>query len=103
MGKWLSRGEYARIRNKAKKMGAVDTQFERIMHIVRFPRTTVSFAFYPLRYHVNIRYTNYFRGDFSTREEVDEIKRDMDVALEFIEYLKEFNAQLPIATEEERK
>lgn len=102
MSKWLSKNEYARIRRKAKKMGATDVQFKYIMHDAWFPHATVSFAFYPLRYNVSIPSKHNLCGHFSTKEEAEAIKRDIDIALGFIEYLKEFNAQLP-ESEDERK
>lgn len=94
MHEWLTKNDYARIRRKAKKMGAEACQFQYIDHNVWFRHTTVSFAFYPLKYHVSIRNPDIFNGHFSTREKAEEIKRDMDLALEFIEYLKEFDARL---------
>ena len=33
-------------------------------------------------------------NDFSNKEELDIIKADLDKALEFMEYLKEFNAEM---------
>lgn len=103
MSEWLTKNEYARIRRKAKKMGCEDCQFQYIYHDVWFKHTIVSFAFYPLKYHVSIRNPDIFNGHFSTREEAEEIKRDIDLALEFIEYLKEFDSKLPKGGETDGK
>lgn len=89
--RWLSENEYSRIRYRAKKMGAQDVCLSAIWHHVNFGHTSVSFVFKPLQYHVNIRDGHYFHGHFSDKEGADAIKRDMDLALEFIEFLKEFS------------
>ena len=93
--RWLTKQEYDRIRYKAKKLGALSSQFKYIAHTVNFEHTFVYFAFYPLQYHVRIREKFGNTGHFRTKAEADAIKRDMDAAIEFIEFLKEFNTQLP--------
>lgn len=89
--RWLSKNEYARIRYKAKKMGATDICTSAIWHFINFKHTNVSFVFKPLQYHANIRDGHFFKGHFSDKEGSDAIKADMDKALDFIEYLKEFD------------
>lgn len=88
--RWLSKNEYARIRYRAKKMGAEDVCLNYIWHHVSFKHTIVSFVFKPLEYHVTICSGNPWTGHFTDKEGADKIKKDMDVALEFIEFLKEF-------------
>lgn len=93
--RWLTKNEYARIRYKAKKMGASDVCLSALWHHVNFEHTCVSFAFKPLQYHVNITDNGrLFEGHFKDKAGADAIKRDMDVALEFISYLKEFDKTL---------
>ena len=72
-------------------MGATDVCLGVIWHHVNFKHTSVSFVLKPLQYHANIRNGHLFEGHFKDKEGADAIKKDMDVALEFIEYLKEFN------------
>ena len=43
--RWLTKNEYARIRYRAKKMGAVDINLSAIWHHVAFKYTSVSFVF----------------------------------------------------------
>lgn len=90
VGNWLTKSEYEKIRRKAKKMGAEEVDLNHIWHCVRFKHTSVSFIFKPLQYHVNIRNYHFFDGHFKDKAGADAIKRDMDLALEFIEFLKEF-------------
>ena len=93
--RWLTKNEYARIRYKAKKMGASDVCLSALWHHVNFEHTCVSFVFKPLQYHVNITDNGrFFEGHFKDKAGADAIKRDMDVALEFINYLKEFDKTL---------
>ena len=92
--RWLTKNEYARIRYKAKKMGATDVCLSAIWHHVNFKHTSVSFVFKPLQYHANIRDGHFFEGHFKDKDGAEEIKKDMDLALEFIEYLKEFEKTL---------
>ena len=89
--RWLTKNEYSRIRYRAKKMGATDVCLGAIWHHVNFEHTSVSFVFKPLQYHVNIRDGHFMKGHFSDKAGADAIKKDMDVALEFIEFLKDFN------------
>ena len=91
---WLSKNEYSRIRYRAKKMGATDVCLSAIWHHVNFKYTSVSFVFKPLQYHVNIRDGHYMTGHFSDKSGADAIKKDMDLALDFIEFLKEFNRKI---------
>ena len=90
-GQWLNKNEYAKIRYKAKKMGAVDVCLSAIWHHVNFRHTSVSFVFKPLQYHASIRDGHFFDGHFKDKAGADAIKADIDLALEFIEFLKEFN------------
>ena len=96
MDRWLSRNEYSRIRYKAKTLGALSAQFHCIDHTVNFEYTYVSFAFYPFQHYINIRdKSGNNQGHFSTKEEAEGIRRDMDKALKFVEFLEKFNEELP--------
>lgn len=94
-GRWLDRGQYQKIRNKAKSMGATSESIclSVLDHLVEFDYTQVSFAFKPFKACVNIinPTQDFMAGHFSTRGQADKIKADMDKALDFIEYLKEFD------------
>ena len=95
MNRWLTKNQYSRIRYKAKKMGAEDINLCAIWHSVWFNHTIVRFVFKPLQFNVSF----YSRkplaaGYFSNVAEADEIKKDMDTALEFIEYLKNFETKI---------
>lgn len=92
--RWLTNNQYRRIRYRAQKMGAKDICLNSIFHSVKFGHVSVSFAFYPLEYHCNISPVSIWAGHFSDRAGADAIKVDMDKALEFIEYLKEFNSDI---------
>jgi hypothetical protein len=90
--RWLTKQEYARITYRAKKLGATSWQYKYLYHNVAFKYTTVSFAFRPLEFRINLisnRYV-YNEDDFRTKEDVEEITKDMLATLEFVEFLKEF-------------
>lgn len=91
--RWLTNNQYRRIKYKAEKMGAKDVCLTAIYHSVSFEHTSVSFAFRPLQYHCTIIGKSIWTGHFSDKAGADAIKKDMDKALEFIEYLKLFNAE----------
>lgn len=88
---WLSKNQYAKIRYRAKKMGAESINLNAIWHTVYFKYTFVSFMFKPLQCHVHIRNGNIYTGHFSDKAGADAIKNDMDTALEFVDFLKKFN------------
>ena len=90
-GRWLTKEEYAKIRYKAKKMGATEVCLSAIAHHVKFKYASVSFSFKPLKYQVNLHSLDFFEGLFKDKAEADAIKAEMDLSLEFIEFLKEFN------------
>lgn len=90
VGRWLTKPEYSKLRYRAKKMGATDVNLGAIWHSVGFKHTYVSFVFKPLQFHANIRDGHFFEGQFKDKAGADAIKHDMDLALEFIEFLKEF-------------
>lgn len=92
--KMLTKKEYARIRYKAKKMGAKNVHFCAMWNSVSFQHTTVLFVFHPFKVHANINDGHFMTGQFSDTSTAEAIKRDIDVALEFIEYLKEFEKTL---------
>ena len=89
---WLTDKEYRRIRYRAKKMGATDIDLSHIWHTVGFEHTSVDFVFArPLKYRLNLKGScSVYRGDFETKEDVEKITADMNKALEFVEFLKEF-------------
>lgn len=98
--KRLTQNERRKIARKAINMGATSTTVHKYFQYVDFKHTRVDFEFYPLRYGVSFLGSNKYmtRFDnckFSTSEEAEEIKKDMDLALKFIEYLKQFELQLP--------
>ena len=97
---WLTPNEVRRIRYKAKKMGAIDTSFKYLPHLVVFGSVGIDFWFYPLRIRTYLRDTNFdwvlkCKHSFCNQEQADVIKKDIDTALEFMEWLKEFAEQLP--------
>lgn len=97
--KRLTQNERRRISRKARSMGATSTTVYKYFQYVDFKHTRVDFEFYPLRYGVsflgpNKYMTRFDNCRFSTQEEAEEIKKDMDLALEFVEYLKQFESEL---------
>lgn len=93
-GRWLTKNQYQRIRYKAKKMGACDVCLNVIWHFVNFGYTSVTFAFRPFQCHASIRDGNLWTGHFSDLEGAERIKANMDKALEFMDYLREFNCEI---------
>lgn len=90
--RWLTKNEYARIRYKAKKMGAVDVVLNYIWHHVAFDYTIVSFVFKPFDYKIHLRHSgSAHQGDFYDKEGAEKIKADLDRALAFVDFLKEFD------------
>lgn len=89
---WLTDREYNRIRYRAKKMGATQISLSCIWHSVDFEHTSVAFVFArPLKYQLRLKGScSAYRGDFETKEDIEEITADMYRALEFVEFLKEF-------------
>ena len=77
-----------------KKLGAdyVDTQY--LYHCADFNHAVVWFAFRPFFCGASLSPKGLKPNDFSNKEELDIIKADLDKALEFMEYLKEFNAEM---------
>ena len=73
--RWLSKNEYARIRYRAKKMGAEDVCLNYIWHHVSFKHTIVSFVFKPLEYHVTICSGNPFTGHLSIKRVLIKLKK----------------------------
>ena len=72
-------------------MGATDVCLSAIWHHIRFNHTSVSFVFKPLQYKLNLCGScSIYKGDFESKEDVEEITADMYRALEFVEFLKEF-------------
>ena len=92
--RWLTKNEYSRIRYKAKKMGATKINLSSIWHSVSFGYTSVSFVFKPFECHASINSGNLWKGHFSDKKGAEEIKKDMDKALEFMEYLKDFDKEI---------
>ena len=89
---WLTDKAYSRIRYRAKKMGATSIGLSRIWHSIDFEHTSVAFVFArPLKYQINLKGScSIYRSDFETKEDVEKITADMHRALEFVEFLKEF-------------
>lgn len=91
---WLTDKEYNRIRYRAKKMGAIGVQLKCIWHSVGFEHVYVFFVFKPFQYKLNLRGScSIHKGDFETKEDVEKITADMNRALEFVEFLKEFEKE----------
>lgn len=91
VGHWLTKQEYSKLRYRAKKMGADFVQLSCIWHDVSFGHASVSFVFKPLQYKLNVRGScSIYKGDFETREDVEQYAADMNKALDFVEFLKEF-------------
>ena len=90
--RWLDKNQYQRIRRKAKAMGAESTQFKYISHTAYFRLVTVSFAFRPFQASAFVKTVDYVNGDFHDPESAEELKAEIDKALSFIEWLREFNA-----------
>ena len=89
--RWLTKQEYSKLRYRAKKMGAEEIHLSCLWHDVSFGRTMVSFIFKPLQFKLNLRGScSVYRGDFETKEDVEKITADMYKALEFVDFLKEF-------------
>ena len=100
--RWLEKNQYARIKRKGKKLGAdhVDTRY--IYHCAIFNHAYVWFAFRPFFCEASLRNNGLKTNDFSNKEELDIIKADLDKALEFVEYLKGFNAEMEKANDQAR-
>lgn len=91
VGNWLTKQEYSKLRYKAKKMGASEIQLSCIWHDVCFDHAYVTFVFKPLQYKLKLSGScSAYKGDFETKEDVEKITADMNRALEFVEFLKEF-------------
>ena len=80
-------------------MGATQTDFRDDEYFfVWFEYVQVHFRFYPFRVHSyiithNMDHTKW--AVFSNQEQADVIKKHIDTALEFMDWLKEFAEQLP--------
>lgn len=100
--RFLEKNQYARIKRKGKKLGAdyVDTRY--IYHCAIFNHAYVWFAFRPFFCEASLRNNGLKTNDFSNKEELDIIKADLDKALEFVEYLKGFNAEMEKANDQAR-
>lgn len=92
--RWLTKNQYRRLRRAAKKMGAEDVNLSAIWHTVWFRYTSVSFGFRPFEAYAHINDGDLWYGHFSDKDGAEKIKADMDKALEFIAYLKEFNCEV---------
>lgn len=94
--RWLEKNQYTRIKRKGKKLGAdyVDTKY--LYHCADFNHAVVWFAFRPFFCEASLISKGLKTNDFSNKEELDIIKADLDKALEFMEYLKEFNAEIEV-------
>ena len=91
--RWLDKKEYSRIRYKAKKMGATKVKLNQIWHIVEFDCVTVAFIFRPLQCDASIRVGNAFSGHFHDKDSAEAIKKNIDKASEFIDFLKKFEEE----------
>lgn len=94
MNKYLTPSQIQRIRRKTKQMDIKECCLSKYHSLVSFKHTMVSFEFYPFDYKILICHPNDKFYDFKTREEAEEIKKDMDSALDFVDWLKEFNSGL---------
>ena len=93
-GRWLTKSQYQQIRRDAKKMGALDVNLAYIFHLVTFTHVSVFFAFRPLVAHASIVCNNIYDGHFSDKAVADAIKADMDKALSFMDYLRDFDRKV---------
>lgn len=71
-------------------MGATDVCLSAIWHHVNFRNTSVSFVFKPLQYRADVLNAYFLKGHFTDKAGADIIKQDIDKALKFIDFLKEF-------------
>lgn len=78
----------------------IDTRY--IYHCAIFNHAYVWFAFRPFFCEASLRNNGLKTNDFSNKEELDIIKADLDKALEFVEYLKGFNAEMEKANDQAR-
>lgn len=92
MSRWLTKQEYNRIRYKANKLGANDICLRYIDHQVTFGDTTVFFAFRPFQCETKVSTPIFPRGrGVVDRASAQKVKEDIDRAVEFMEFLAEFN------------
>lgn len=91
-GRWLTRSQYQKIRNKAKELGAHSEEINLsvMFHSVSFDHITVTFGFKPFQSFANFDNGNTWQGFELTPEIAEKIKDDMDRALKFISFLSEF-------------
>ena len=92
--RWLAKNHYSRVRYRAKKMGATYIDLTHFRHRVKFEYTTVTFAFGPFECYANISANDAYKGAFCDEESANKIKKDIDVALEFMTFLHKFNDEL---------
>lgn len=71
-----------------------DISVKNIGNCADFNHAVVWFAFRPFFCEASLISKGLKTNDFSNKEELDIIKADLDKALEFMEYLKEFNAEM---------
>jgi hypothetical protein len=98
--RWLTKEQYNKIRNKAKKIGADKCNFKYIWHKVHFGKVCVAFMFNPLIYHFSVQCDTQQNWRESLVE-ADKLKIDISNAQKFIEYLKENYSDVVLAVENE--
>ena len=86
----LTKNQYAKIRRKAKKMG-VETALNTCgkFNSIYFKRLSIWFKFTPFQFDVSLSYRS-----FSNKEKLEEAKKEMDLAMEFKEFLEEINKEI---------
>jgi hypothetical protein len=96
MKKMLDKTERDQIRKKAKNMNARSCCLTTTVYRVWFDNVGVAFNFYPLRHSVLIqsKWLNNTECHFTNIEEGNLLKKNIDKAMKFIEYLTEFDYNL---------
>ena len=86
----LTKAQCAKIRRKAKKMGAEATlNSGGRFNSIEFKHLCVWFKFNPIEFDVFLS-----SRSFSDKEKLEEAKKEMDLAMEFKEFLKEINKEI---------
>lgn len=89
--RWLTKQEYSKIRYRAKKLGCTQANLSCLWHDVLFKHCFVTFIFKPLEYRIHLSpIPSMNESDFEDLAGMEEIVKDMQSALDFVEFLKEF-------------
>ena len=82
----LTKSQYAKLRHKAKKMGFNISTSIYGYNRAEFKWLWVMFEFKPLEWYASMCERRFFN-----KEEADEIKKTIDLSMDFVEFLKKFN------------